>query len=71
MIGLSPLQAQHAVSSNPHEVVRHARRRKAFKGVLSIEPATLEDVRRLDENAANRQDEGQSLKRTFAELQSS
>lgn len=70
VIGLSPLEALNAVSHNPCQVVRHARRRRAYKGVLTVESATAEETERLGEQAASRPLPGEkTLKRTFAELQ--
>lgn len=75
-MGMTPAQAQAALTSAPQAVVAHAKARKAYRGVLTARLATLRDMQLLspeDGAQAKAEEPAQPrkpTKRTFAQLHS-
>ncbi|KAL6774159.1 RPP30 [Auxenochlorella protothecoides x Auxenochlorella symbiontica] len=76
LLGLTQQQAQHAVTRAPQEVLRHARARKAHRGVLSVTKANPNDIAELTPDisvvhpfgAAAGTTNPRAVKRTFSQL---
>lgn len=76
LLGLTQQQAQHAVTRAPQEVLRHARARKAHRGVLSVTKANPNDIAALTPDisvvhplgAAAGPTNPKAVKRTFSQL---